>query len=65
MPRFDSIYSSDPGAGKCSHCQETFSVSLNPLDNVAVRLREAFDQHIREKHPELLNEVASQKVTVQ
>jgi hypothetical protein len=64
MLRF-AIYNDDPGAGQCSRCQETFSVSLHPLEDVANRLREAFEKHIREKHPELVNENASQKATVQ
>jgi hypothetical protein len=59
MPKF--IYNSDPFTGGCSHCQETFTIPLETaVTDRRKRLMEEFEKHIREKHPELLKQDASQ-----
>jgi hypothetical protein len=53
------IHHADGATGQCSYCKEKFSVSEQPLADLAKRKREAFETHIREKHPELLKEDSS------
>jgi len=64
MPKLTVIHSPDPYMGGCSHCQATFTI---PTDTAEAerpqRLRQEFEKHIREKHPEFLKEDASQAAT--
>jgi len=61
MPQPEFIYNSDPYTGQCSHCRGTFSIPIDVNDaDRPQRLRQAFEQHIKGRHPDFLKEDASQ-----